>query len=95
MPIVSRISATFGSVTTARKWLRRSGVTTGTCAVASRWAPVAASTVRPSSFVSKSGTSRGHVDDLLVERFIRRQAARFACSPQSPLRPRICARPPM
>ncbi|VWC19058.1 hypothetical protein BLA15816_06127 [Burkholderia lata] len=51
MPIVSRISATFGSVMINRKRLRQSGstATSGACAVASRTVPAVVVALWPSS----------------------------------------------
>ena len=98
MPIVSRISATFGSAMIARKRLRQSGPTTtsGACAVASRTVPAVVVTLWPSSWRARSAGSCAIRSTTCCARASladRLTASRTARSAHSALRPRSCARP--
>ncbi|VWC36315.1 hypothetical protein BLA6993_06736 [Burkholderia lata] len=98
MPIVSRISATFGSAMIARKRLRQSGSSTtrGAWAVASRTVPAVVVAVWPSSWRARSAGScaiRSTTCCVRASFADRLTASRTARSPHSALRPRNCARP--
>ncbi|VWB44711.1 hypothetical protein BLA13014_01890 [Burkholderia aenigmatica] len=98
MPIVKRISATFGSAMIARKRLRQSGwsTTSGACAVASRAVPAVVVAVWPSSWRARSAGSCAIRSTTCCARASfadRLTASRTARSAHSALRPRSCARP--
>ncbi|MNC71012.1 hypothetical protein D3C75_1218840 [compost metagenome] len=92
-----RISATLGLVITASKRVRQSGwrSITGAAAVCNCTVFPAASRDLPSSWRNKSGRSLAIWSITFRRRASlagRLTASRTACSAQSALRPRICAR---